>query len=271
MKNSHLLYSHNGQEPQPLPDRIRLKNGLTSTDLSSFTNEELADAGFTGPYEIPEYNQENQKLFWDSENLSYVLEDISEKELWDKIRAERNHLLSLSDWTMTVDAPQVLNFREWEMYRQRLRDIPSLYENPKDVVWPSAPTENDIFEHPRSYEDAMIWRVRNLEGFVKKIYDKLFPSVNLSEIVKKVSLEILPDVDVTEEQQYILDKIIQKLSLHLSTQLSVESNVEEVLKRMQDEVPLETLLELKIEDIIRLSIEESFIESEKISSTEEEL
>jgi hypothetical protein len=180
MANKKDLYSYQRQEPQPLPHEITWNNGfnlVSRTGVESFIDEEIEKAGYTGPYEVPEYNQEYQKLFWDSINLSYVVEDIPEEELWDKIRRERNRLLSECDWTMAADAPEDLNFREWEMYRQRLRDLPSLYENPKDVIWPISPEgrPDSDFDQPRIYEDRILWRVRDLEGMVKRIITEVFP------------------------------------------------------------------------------------------------
>lgn len=59
-----LLYSHNNQWPQELPFRIRLNDGLTRTDPETFTPEELAEWGYTGPYEKPDYDPKTQRLEW---------------------------------------------------------------------------------------------------------------------------------------------------------------------------------------------------------------
>ena len=61
MADLNTLYSYQGQEPQILPHRISLSDGRSRTDASSFTDEELNDAGITGPYTRPEYNQEYQR------------------------------------------------------------------------------------------------------------------------------------------------------------------------------------------------------------------
>jgi len=66
------LYSFNNSRPAPLPFRIRLPNGRTRTDPSSFTAEEIAAAGLTGPYEEPPYNPTTQQLLW--VGGSYVVE-----------------------------------------------------------------------------------------------------------------------------------------------------------------------------------------------------
>jgi hypothetical protein len=177
MANSTALYSFRGQQPQLLPERIRLSDGSTRTDPSSFEDSELADAGFTGPYELPQYNQDHQRLVWNSENLSYVVEDISDEELWGRIRSQRDHLLAASDWTMAADAPEDLNFREWEMYRQRLRDLPNIYANPKDVQWPTSPEglSDEDFDQPRIHEDRVLWRIRYMEKQIEKIAKEVFP------------------------------------------------------------------------------------------------
>ena len=123
MADPTALYSYQGQAPAPLPEKILLSDGRKRTDVSSYTDEEILDVGFTGPYEVPQYNQEYQRVLWNSETLSFNVEDISDEELWQKIREKRNNLLAESDWTMTADAPENTNFREWEMHRQRLRDL----------------------------------------------------------------------------------------------------------------------------------------------------
>jgi hypothetical protein len=42
-----MLYSYQSQYPRPLPFRITLSSGQTRTDPSTFTAEEIADAGYT--------------------------------------------------------------------------------------------------------------------------------------------------------------------------------------------------------------------------------
>jgi len=59
---------------------------------------------------------------------------------WDDIRAERDSLLSASDWTMVSDTPlSDAEVDAWADYRQALRDIPQDFDSPDDVVWPEAP------------------------------------------------------------------------------------------------------------------------------------
>lgn len=186
MANPAALYSYKGQEPGQLPHEISWVEEWGQityrTDVSSFTDEELAKAGYTGPYEIPSFDQEYQTRRWDRENLTYVVEDISDEELWSRIRAERNRKLSECDWTMVSDVPVEVNQREWEMYRQRLRDLPAQFDSPKDVVWPRSPegrSDND-FDQPRVFNDKLRWRVGDLEGEVKILKKELYNLIGIA-------------------------------------------------------------------------------------------
>jgi hypothetical protein len=203
MANSSDLYSYQGQEPSVLPHRITLSDGRSRTDSSTFTEEELNDVGITGPYKIPQYDSETQRIHWNSETLSYVIEDKTDEELWEPIRRERNRLLAESDWTMTADAPENLNFREWEIYRQRLRDLPSFYEDPREVIFPKSPEDrsDDDFDQPRLHENKLLWRIRELESIVKTLRYRVikpFPSWTWSDTELKWSAPIAPPNDYDE-------------------------------------------------------------------------
>jgi hypothetical protein len=68
-----MLYSYHTCWPQVLPFRIRLSDGSTRTDPSTFTAEEIADAGYTGPYVEPAYNPETEVLNWDPYTLTFYI------------------------------------------------------------------------------------------------------------------------------------------------------------------------------------------------------
>ena len=61
-----MLYSFNGNRPEPLPFRITLPNGFTRTDPSTFTEAEITAAGFSGPYTEPAYDPTTEQLEWSS-------------------------------------------------------------------------------------------------------------------------------------------------------------------------------------------------------------
>lgn len=59
------------------------------------------------------------------------------EKLAAKIRAERNQLLTKSDWTQMPDAP--VDQAAWATYRQALRDIPQQAGFPTDITGPTKP------------------------------------------------------------------------------------------------------------------------------------
>lgn len=150
------LYSYNGAEPKFLPHEIRLSDGMVRTDPSSFTEEELLDAGYTGPYLEPDFDILTQERNWDSESLSYVVTNRPEiddnvlKELrWASLRHTRNSLLRDSDYIFIEDSPPIAESKkqEWVNYRQLLRDFPSTiqdimqYASSEELPWPTQPSK----------------------------------------------------------------------------------------------------------------------------------
>jgi Phage tail assembly chaperone protein len=138
MPEQNGLYSFKGEDPTFLPHRITLSDGRSRTDNTTFTDQEIADAGFTGPYERPEYNTQTQEIIWNGETLSWdiIEKDIpqpvepTEEELFFALRRKRNHFLFESDWTQLQDSPlSEENKEKWKTYRQKLRDLPSTIEN----------------------------------------------------------------------------------------------------------------------------------------------
>ena len=84
-----MLYSFKGQFPQVLPNRIILSNGLSRTDKTTFTPEEILDAGYIKVDDPPVKTNMYQVVTWsgtqwdiqDSRDLNlaiqYRLEDLS--------------------------------------------------------------------------------------------------------------------------------------------------------------------------------------------------
>jgi hypothetical protein len=59
------------------------------------------------------------------------------EQLASEARAQRNALLSASDWTQVADAP--VDKVIWGAYRQALRDITAQAGFPVTINWPVAP------------------------------------------------------------------------------------------------------------------------------------
>jgi len=68
-----------------------------------------------------------------------IIREYSFKEL----RQERDRRLAEVDWIFSTDYHIPNQMRdEWTRYRQALRDLPSLTEDPENPVWPEKPTVN---------------------------------------------------------------------------------------------------------------------------------
>ena len=125
---------------------IRLSTGQVRTNPDTFTAEELADVGATGPYTQPDYDSLTHELSWDSTNLRWSVVEkpanggLTTEELWDAMRSERNarlletDQLMVSDYVIT-DAQKALLLT----YRSSLRDLPANTSDPANVTWPTPP------------------------------------------------------------------------------------------------------------------------------------
>ena len=154
-----MMYSIKGNYPvETLPHRIRLSDGSTRTDSSTFTADELSSAGITTVSDPPEYNSDTHKLTWDNSDIEWEVVALTQEEIdnlisiaWQSIRDERDSLLSEVDERVSRYQSEVRigittttdNISDLDTYAQSLRDIPSTYSNPNDVQWPDRPQTND--------------------------------------------------------------------------------------------------------------------------------
>ena len=59
---------------------------------------------------------------------------------FEELRKWRNMKLNECDWTMGNDSPiSPEKMQEWRTYRQALRDLPSITEDPENPIWPTPP------------------------------------------------------------------------------------------------------------------------------------
>lgn len=149
------MYSYKGEKPiDELPFRIFLSDGSSRTDPSSFTEEEISDAGYVKVGEEPSYDDGIQSLSWDKENITWVLRDLSEEEInkkteesnaakWKSVREERDKKIQDVSWMVERYHSEVRLGLEptddivaLDTYINTLRNIPSDYSNAEDVVWP---------------------------------------------------------------------------------------------------------------------------------------
>jgi hypothetical protein len=59
-------------------------------------------------------------------------------ELFKVLREQRNKKLTESDFMMLSDYPKE-DLEEWKVYRQALRDLPLVTEDPENPNWPTPP------------------------------------------------------------------------------------------------------------------------------------
>lgn len=137
-----MLYSHNGDYPKPLPNLIRLSNGMVRTDSSSYTAEEIADAGYIQAPEQPLVSYPG-KLEWSG--TDWIVRDPNELEIldrWNIIKQECKVKLAETDYRVIKSYELSVSLdQEWINYRQAIRDI---YNNtnsidPWNFFWPNQP------------------------------------------------------------------------------------------------------------------------------------
>ena len=106
------LYSHKLNTPDTLPDKIVLSNGFTRTDSSSFTAEEIADAGYVAAPEKPAYNVKTHRCLW--VNTEWVVSDLPD--------AEKAYIKD-EQWKITNKKIANSYFSILQCYRQTRQDM----------------------------------------------------------------------------------------------------------------------------------------------------
>jgi|TARA_B110000014_G_C19749511_1_gene390616 hypothetical protein len=77
---------------------------------------------------------------WDDDKGAFPTTDEMKAAIvkgdWDRVRKERNELLTATDFYALSD---VYMSDDMAAYREALRDLPASVEDSKDVVWPEKP------------------------------------------------------------------------------------------------------------------------------------
>lgn len=143
-----MLYSYKGQYPTSLPERIRLSDGSTRTDSSTFTEEELTDAGYIAAGDYPAYDSTTQKVIWNG--TAWEVVDLTTEEInaivnqqWAEVRESRDTKIKEVEWRVMRNLSETRqgldttdNITDLDTYIQALRDITSTTTNPLEVSWP---------------------------------------------------------------------------------------------------------------------------------------
>ena len=125
------LYTKNGEFPTQLPNRIKLSDGRTRTDKTTFTAEELADAGYVAVDNPPVADYPNKLEWTGTAWLVRAPNDSETNEKWGHIKHACKKALELTDYKVikAVEAGTSIS-TDLVAYRQALRD---LYNNVNDV------------------------------------------------------------------------------------------------------------------------------------------
>lgn len=142
------LYSFDRNFPVPLPDRIRLSSGATRTDRSTFTEEEILDAGYILTNPMPAHNPATQRVTWNGSE--WLVRDLTADEVstlasdeFENVRQKRNKLINDVMWRVERYYSEVRlgltptdDIVKLDTYIQSLRDI-TKQAGPYNIIWPT--------------------------------------------------------------------------------------------------------------------------------------
>lgn len=155
-----MFYSYQKQYPirdNQIPDRIRLSTGMTRSDRSTFTEEELIDAGYIQVDPPPDYNLSTQVLTWEGDD--WLVRDMTAEEStqrkenkWIEIRNTRNNMIKDVEWRVSRYLAEMRmgltpsdDIAVLDTYIQSLRDV-TLQEDPFDITWPTIASVYDSLQ-----------------------------------------------------------------------------------------------------------------------------
>jgi len=137
-----MLYSYNNGYPTLIPNRIRLSDGSTRTDRSTYTPEEIADAGYIQVADQPSVSYPNV-LEWSGTDWNIREPNTQEVESkWEEIKRSCQQILVETDYKVIKAFELSIPLsQDWVTYRQDIRNIYNNVNNidPWNVVWPEAP------------------------------------------------------------------------------------------------------------------------------------
>jgi hypothetical protein len=150
------MYSFNNQYPtEQLPFAITLSNGIVRTNPASFTEEEIADAGYKFVPNKPENNL-FQASDWDYEFGRWNVISFSEEQVQrnlasqsimaiNAMRVKRDEMMKDFEWRYSRYQRQVRlgltptdNLEDMDAYMQALATLPNIENlDGMNIPWPS--------------------------------------------------------------------------------------------------------------------------------------
>jgi len=146
-----MLYSLKGAYPAELPNRIRLSDGSTRTDVNNFTEKMIADAGYVTVSNPPSVAI-TQTCTWNGSD--WVVEEASEwkmqqlKEAFLSSVKEEQHAILLIYYRIKIEELEKngenlsYNMEELTAYIKKIEAIQDTYnEDTMSVSWPQKPSK----------------------------------------------------------------------------------------------------------------------------------
>ena len=140
-------YSFKGAWPTRLPNRIKFSNGLTKTDKTTFTDQDLIDAGWIEVEDPPAATYPN-KLEWNGETFEWSVRGPNESEIFQKrqeIQISCMTMLTETDYKVVkaMEIGEQLD-SDYINYRQSLRDLYNdvMTMDPFSVTLPTPPEDS---------------------------------------------------------------------------------------------------------------------------------
>ena len=144
-----MLYSYNNEYPKQIPNRIRLSDGSTRTNSSTFTDAEIEDAGYVSVSDPPSYDSSTHKLTWTGTAWQVVALTTDElntiqSNLWSEVRETRDNMIQNVEWRIMRYQSEVRlgittttdSIFDLDTYIQELRDITD-QSDPSSITWPA--------------------------------------------------------------------------------------------------------------------------------------
>ena len=142
-----MLYSHGTRAPEPLPDRITLPDGRVRSDPTTYTDEEIAGAGYL-PVEPPPKCDIDQEVIWAAGQdgvASWQVIAGDQFAQWQAIRNRRDGLMQAFSWRLDrwhrndrLGRFQPDTIASLDAYMQSLADL-TLQRDPFRIDWPVPP------------------------------------------------------------------------------------------------------------------------------------
>lgn len=195
-----MLYSFNGEYPNILPFRIKLSNGLTRTDPSTFTESEIIDAGYISVLEPP-IIENWQILHWENNNWIIKNKNIHEEKLKiiDIINKKRNeYIYTIRTIPLTETTSILLDLRKEHTDLQNIRDLNQravLAKLNNESFSTQFKDANDQF-HLLSVDDILLLG-KQLTDIISQIYGISWTKIEL--VNNALTLEELYNIDLDSD------------------------------------------------------------------------